>query len=255
MTTTLALPLLLTVALVVSACGSDGTDHDSGAEESKLTVLAASSLTDSFTALEKTYEQDHPDIDVVLSFDSSAILVEQLSQGLAGDVLATADETSMDKAVAAGVIAGTPRPFATNTLVIVTPAGNPAEITGIDDLADSTFAVCVPAAPCGDATRRLFELDQFTGKPATEEENVRSVLTKVTAGEVDAGLVYASDATAAGDKVDVVRADNASEVVNVDPIATVKGSKNADAAKDWIDLVTGTRGQKALRDHGFGPRP
>lgn len=255
MTTALALPLLLSVALVVSACGSDGADRDSGSETSKLTVLAASSLTDSFTVLEKTYEQDHPDIDVVLSFDSSAILVEQLSQGLAGDVLATADERSMDKAVAAGVIAGSPRPFATNTLVIVTPAGNPAGITGIDDLADSTFAVCVPAAPCGDATWRLFELDQFTGTPATEEENVRSVLTKVTAGEVDAGLVYASDATAAGAKVDVVRADNASEVVNVDPIAPVKGSKNAAAAKDWIDLVTGTRGQKVLRDHGFGPRP
>ena len=81
------------------------------------------------------------------------------------------------------------------------------------------------------------------------------MLTKVTAGEVDAGLVYVSDAQAAGDKVDVVQAENASEVVNVDPIAAVKGSKNAEAAKDWIDLVTGTEGQKVLESHGFGPRP
>ena len=151
--------------------------------------------------------------------------------------------------------AASPQPFATNTLVIATPAGNPAKITGIDDLAKAKFAVCVPAAPCGDATKRLFALDQFTGKPATEEENVKGVLTKVTSGEVDAGLVYVSDAQAAGDKVDVVQAENASEVVNVDPIAAVKGSKNAEAAKDWIDLVTGTEGQKVLEAHGFGPRP
>jgi molybdate transport system substrate-binding protein len=252
MTTKLALALV-SVALVVSACGSDEPDADAGSEKSTLTVLAASSLTEAFTELEKTYEQANPNIDVKLSFDSSAILIEQLSQGLPADVLATADKKSMDKAVSADVISGEPKSFATNTLVIATPAGNPAGIKGIDDLADADFAVCVPAGPCGDATKRLFELDQFTGKAATEEENVKGVLTKVTAGEVDAGLVYVSDAKAAGDKVDVVQAENASEVVNVDPIATVKGSRNADAAKDWIALVTGPDGQKILESHGFGP--
>lgn len=243
--------LAVIATLTLAGCGTD----DSAGERSTLRVLAAASLTESFTALEKTYEKAHPDVDVTLSFDSSAILVEQISQGLEADVLATADQKSMDKAVAADVVAGTPVAFATNTLVIVTPAGNPAGITGIDDLAKATFAVCVPASPCGDAAKRLFALDQFTGKPATEEENVKGVLTKVTAGEVDAGLVYVSDAQAAGDKVDVVRAENASEVVNVDPIAAVKGSKNAGAAEDWIDLVIGTQGQKVLASHGFGPRP
>ena len=243
--------LLVLVAATLTGCGSDAPTSD----ESTLRVLAAASLTESFTALEKTYEAAHPDVEVMLSFDSSAILVEQLSQGLDGDVLATADEKTMDEAVSAAVIGGKPQAFATNTLVIVTPAGNPAEITGIDDLAGTTFAVCVPAAPCGDATRRLFALDHFTGRPATEEENVKGVLTKVTAGEVDAGLVYASDAQAAGDKVDLVRAENASEVVNVDPIATVKGSTNPDTAKDWIDLVLGPDGQQVMRSHGFGPRP
>jgi molybdate transport system substrate-binding protein len=248
-----ALPLVVTVALAVSACGSDGSDTTAGSEKSTLTVLAASSLTEAFTSLEKTYEKANPQVDVKLSFDSSAILVEQLSQGLAADVLATADEKSMDKAVSAGVINGEAKAFATNTLVIAVPAGNPAGIKGLDDLATTDFAVCVPAAPCGDATKRLFDLDQFTGKPATEEENVKGVLTKVTAGEVDAGLVYVSDAQAAGDKVDVVQAKNASEVVNVDPIARVKGTKNADAAADWIALVTGPEGQKLLESYGFGP--
>jgi len=246
-----ALPLVLVAALILADCGAG----ESGDEATTLRVLAAASLTEPFTALEKTYEAAHPDVDVRLSFDSSAILVEQLSQGLEADVLATADEKSMDEAVAADVISGTSTPFATNTLVIATPAGNPADIKGLDDLAGATFAVCVPAAPCGDATQRLFALDKFTGKPATEEENVKGVLTKVTTGEVDAGLVYASDAKSAGDKVDVVQAENASEVVNVDPIAAVKGGKDAGAAEDWIDLVTGTEGQEVLASHGFGPRP
>jgi molybdate transport system substrate-binding protein len=240
----------LAMSLAPVSCGSDDT-----AGRTKLRVLAASSLTEAFTSLEKTYEKAHPNVDVMLSFDSSAILVEQLSQGLDADVLATADERSMDKAASAGVISAKPRAFATNTLVIVTPAGNPARITGIDDLAGAKFAVCVPAAPCGDATKRLFSLDTFSGKPATEEENVKGVLTKVTSGEVDAGLVYVSDAQAAGDRVGVVEAENASEVVNVDPIAAVKGSKNQDAAENWIDLVTSADGQKVLASHGFGPRP
>lgn len=247
----LALPVAFIAALVLADCGSG----ESADEASTLAVLAAASLTEPFTVLEQTYEKAHPDVDVRISFDSSAILVEQLSQGLEADVLATADEASMAEAVSADVISGTPTPFATNTLVIATPAGNPANIKGLDDLADTTFAVCVPAAPCGDATRRLFDLNRFTGKPATEEENVKGVLTKVTTGEVDAGLVYVSDAQAAGDKVDVVEVENSSEVVNVDPIAAVQGNKNAGAAQDWIELVTGTDGQKVLESHGFGPRP
>ncbi len=241
--------ILLAVTLGLTGCGSP-----TGDDTAELRVLAAASLTESFTELKGTFEQAHPGVSVSLSFDSSAILVEQLSQGLEADVLATADLPSMDKAVAAGVVTGTPKTFATNTLVIVTPAGNPAGITGLGDLANASFATCVPAAPCGDATQRLFDLDGFTAKPTTEEENVKGVLTKVTTGEIDAGLVYASDAQAAGAEVDVVRAANASEVVNVDPIAVVKGSGDVEAARDWIDLVTGDEGQQVLKAHGFGPR-
>jgi molybdate transport system substrate-binding protein len=247
----LAVPPALVAALILADCGS-GEPAD---EISTLRVLAAASLTEPFTELEETFETSHPDVDVQLSFDSSAILLEQLSQGMTADVLATADERSMDRAVAADVIAGKPQPFATNTLVIATPAGNPARIQGLDDLSGATFAVCVPVAPCGDATQRLLAMNDVTAKAATEEENVKGVLTKVTTGEVDAGLVYASDAKSAGDTVDVVRAENATEVVNVDPVAAVRGGKNRGAAEDWIDLVTGTEGQEVLESHGFGPLP
>jgi molybdate transport system substrate-binding protein len=242
-----AMAALVLASLFVAGCGSGGS-----ADRTTLRVLAAASLTEPFTALEKTYEKAHPGVDVALSFDSSAILVEQLSQGLDADVLATADQKSMDQAVSAGVVTGKPRAFATNTLVIVTPHGNPAKVTGIDDLERVTFAVCVPAAPCGDATRRLFALDHVTAKPTTEEESVKGVLTKVVTGEVDAGLVYVSDARSAGDQVHPVRAANSSEVVNVDPIAAVKGSRE-EAAQAWIELVTGVQGRKVLKSHGFGP--
>jgi molybdate transport system substrate-binding protein len=160
--------LAVGLAVALSGCsGSGGSDGEQG--RTTLTVLAAASLTEAFTALEKTYEAAHPDVDVKLSFDSSAILVEQLSQGLEADVLATADTRTMDKAASEGLVTGTPTTFATNTLVIVTPKGNPAGVTGLDDLAGTTFAVCVPAAPCGDAATRLFALDGFTSKPATVE--------------------------------------------------------------------------------------
>jgi molybdate transport system substrate-binding protein len=242
------LAVIVVAALLVATC-----DSGTGSERT-LRVVAAASLTEAFTDLEQTFERKHPDVDVIVSFDSSAILVEQLSQGLRADVLATADERSMDEALAAGVVTGTPEPFATNTLVIVTPPGNPGKVGGLDDLADATVAACVPAAPCGDATRRLLELNRVAATPITEEENVKGVLTKVTSGEVDAGLVYASDANAAGDRVEVVPAANAADVVNVDPIAVVKDSANAEAARDWIELVTSEPGQRVLERHGFGPR-
>jgi molybdate transport system substrate-binding protein len=243
--------LALAAIVALAGCTSTTSVAD-GPEQRTLTVVAASSLTEAFSAVETTFEKSHPGVDVKMSFDSSAILVEQLSQGLKADVLATADARTMDKAKSAGVVTGSPQVFATNTLVIATPTGNPAGIHGLDDLTDATFAVCVPAAPCGDAAQRLFELDGFTAEPTTEEENVKGVLTKVTTGEVDAGLVYASDAKAAGDAVEVVQAANASEVVNVDPIATVRGGHH-ELARDWIDLVTGAEGQRLLSSFGFGP--
>ena len=158
----------------------------------------------------------------------------------------------MQTVAEAGMLDGTPRPFATNTLVIVTPPDNPGSVRGIDDLGEASFAVCVPEAPCGDAAATLLELDGNDATPTTEEQNVRGVLTKVTLGEVDAGLVYRSDARAAGDAVATVEAANASEVVNVDPIAVLDASELEADAEAFVDLVVSDRGQQILADHGFG---
>jgi molybdate transport system substrate-binding protein len=242
----LAAGLLL---LALTACGGDGD------ERTQLRVLAASSLTEAFNTLEQTYEDEHPDVDVVLSYDSSATLAAQVIEGAPADVLATADEPTMATVVDEGLVEGEPRPFATNTLALVTPPDNPAGVRDLADLVseDVLVAVCAPAVPCGDAAQRLFELAGVSVDTTTEEDNVRGVLTKVVEGEVDAGLVYVSDAQAAGDDVAVVPVPSASEIVNVDPISVLTDSENKEAAQQWVDLVLSDDGQGVLADLGFGP--
>ena len=214
------------VAISLSGCSGD--------DRSRLTVLAASSLTDAFTDLERTYEDMHPGIDVVLSFDSSAILAQQVIAGAPADVLATADETTMGSVAEEGLLSGEPVPFARNTLVLVTPADNPAGVDDVGDLASDQVdtALCAPQAPCGAATQRLLELNDTEVAPTTEEDNVRSVLTKVRLGQVDAGIVYVTDARAAGDDVRTIAIDRTEDVVNVNPIAVVATTEHHDAAQD-----------------------
>lgn len=241
--------VVVTLLAALPACANSGEP-----KPPMIRVLAAASLTESFMKFEAVYEEKYPDVDIELSFDSSAILVEQLRQGLEADILATADPATMLRAQKYDLLAGAPMPFASNTLRLITPPGNPAGVDGLDDLAGKTLAVCVPAAPCGIATVQLFKLNRLELTAATEEQNVKGVLTKVTLGEVDAGLVYASDALAAGDKVQTIRTTNASEVVNAYPIGLLASTRNRKAAQDWIDLVLSDEGQKILTSFGFGPR-
>ncbi len=245
----LVLALALTLATpTLASCSDEGGDI------SRLTVLAASSLTDAFAELETTYEAEHSEVDVALSFDSSSILAEQVIAGAPADVLATADETTMQTVVDEDLLTSEPIVFAQNTLVLVTPVDNPASIDDVSDLEGSgvTYAACVPEAPCGDATQRLLELIGVKATPITEEDNVRSVLTKVTGGDVDAGFVYVSDAQAAGDSVQTVEVDRASEVINSDPIAVVARTELPEEAQDWVDLVLSAEGQRVLASYGFG---
>lgn len=240
-----ALALAL-VAVALPACSAaDG--------RTRLTVLAASSLTGAFTDLERTYEATHPDIDVVLSFDSSAILAQQVIAGAPADVLATADETTMRLVVEEHLLAGAPVAFARNTLVLVTPPDNPAGIDDVRDLGgdDVDVALCVPQAPCGAATQRLLQLDRVQVSPVTQEDNVRSVLTKVRLGQVDAGIVYTSDAQAAGGDVITVPIRNSANVVNVNSMAVVATTDDPEAARDWVDLVLSAQGQRMLRTYGL----
>jgi molybdate transport system substrate-binding protein len=236
----------LLALLPLTACGGGGDDGTT------ITVLAASSLTGTFTELGKEFEDQHPGVTVKFAFDSSATLAQQATQGAPADVLATADTTTMDSAKAAQ--ASTPKVFASNVLVLATPAADPAHVSSFADLDKSsvTYVVCVPTAPCGKVAQALLEQDHITGKPVSEEVDVKSVLAKLTEGEADAGLVYTTDAVSAGDQVKQIAIPGSDRQVTTYPIVALKQSKNADLAQKFVDLVTGTTGQQVLARAGFG---
>jgi molybdate transport system substrate-binding protein len=239
------------LALPLAACGDDSSNKDGGKQT--LTVFAAASLTKTFEELEKEYEAAHSDVDVKLSFGGSSDLVSQITEGAEADVFASADTANMDKLVSAGLADGAPREFATNTLMIAVPPGNPA---GIKSLADLTrkgvdLVLCQPDVPCGSAAQKVADAAHVTLKPVSEEQSVTDVLAKVESGEADAGLVYVTDVTAAGDKVQGIELPDAKDVVNHYPIVAVKDSAHAKLAQEWIDLVLGD-GQSVLQKAGFG---
>ncbi|UGT52614.1 molybdate ABC transporter substrate-binding protein [Nocardia asteroides] len=234
------------VLLTVSACGSDDS-----ASEDTLTVFAAASLKNVFTGLEPEFEAANPGVDVRFSFAGSSDLAAQLLAGAPADVFAAADQPTMDKVVRGGRITAAPTTFATNVLTLVTAPGNPKGITGIDDLADATFVVCAPQVPCGRATQQVAQAAGTELRPASEESSVADVLTKVTSGQADAGLVYVTDATGAGAKVSTVPIAQAAAAVNTYPIAVVADSKQPAAAK-FTEFIIGPTGRNALAAAGFG---
>jgi molybdate transport system substrate-binding protein len=225
------------------------SDDDS---KKKLTIFAASSLTGTFTTLEKQFEADHSDVDVVLSFGSSTTLAEQITAGAPADVIATADEKSITVVKDADQLAEAPTQFATNTLVIAVPAGNPGSVTGVDSLNTVDFVACDPSAPCGAAAATMLSNAGITAQPKTFEPDVATTLATVESGEVDAGIVCVTDATGAGDKVTAVQIPDDDNVTNPYFIATVKDSGASSLADEWVALVTGPEGRSVLAEAGFG---
>ena len=246
------------LALSLTACGDDSDAGDKGdkgdTEKTTLTVFAAASLTKTFEQLETTFEDAHPDVDVKLSFGGSSDLVAQITEGARADVFASADTKNMDKLVAADLDDGDPAEFATNTLVIAGPPGNPAGVEGLADLGDKDLdvVVCAPEVPCGSASVEVAKAAGVTLAPDSEEQSVTDVLGKVESGEADAGLVYVTDVKGAGDAVEGIEFPESGEVVNHYPIVGVKDSAHADLARAWIELVLG-EGQAVFTSAGFGP--
>lgn len=225
---------------------------DPGTLSGTVTVFAAASLTETFDALAAEFEADHPDVDVVLSYGGSSGLAMQITEGAPADVFAAANESTMTTVVDAGDAAD-PTVFTTNTLVLVVPEGNPAGVTGLADLAKPELAValCDPSVPCGSAAQALFDAAGIVPVPDTLEIDVKAVLTKVELGEADAGLVYVTDAHAAGSTVGIISVPEAQEVVNRYPIAVLTGAPNPDAAQAWVDFVLSDDGESVLSEAGF----
>lgn len=253
------LALFLSGVLLLAGCSSDGdassTSDESGtatAENVTLTVFAAASLKQAFTDLAAQFSQDNPDIEIKFNFDGSQALVTQIQQGATVDVIATADEKNMAKL---GDAVSDPAIFATNVLTIVTQPGNPKNIRSLADLTDPDIStvICAVDVPCGNATAKVEENTGIDIKPVSEETAVTGVLTKVQTKQADAGLVYVTDATGAGDTVTAVSDPTFDDVVNAYPIGVVAQSKHEQAARAFVEMVAGAQGAALLASMGFGP--
>ncbi|WEK61822.1 MAG: molybdate ABC transporter substrate-binding protein [Candidatus Microbacterium colombiense] len=250
-----ATALLAAAALALTGCASAAETSPSPSATTaesnltgELTVYAAASLSGAFDAIGEAFTAENPDVTISPVYDGSSTLVTQILEGAPADVFASADEANMEKA---GDAASDPTLFASNTLVIAVPAGNPGGVESLADLADVTTVLCAPEVPCGAASAKLLDAAGVTVEPASLEQNVTAVLTKVAASEADAGLVYATDVIGRDD-VEVIVPDGADEVVNHYPIAALADADNPEAAAAFVAFVLSDAGQKILADFGFG---
>lgn len=218
-----------------------------------IVVFAAASLKPAFSKVATEFSAENPGATVDFDYAGSSDLANQLTQGATADVFASADTAQMDTVAKAGLLAGGPTNFASNTLVIVTAPGNPKHVTSFDDLARPGLSVvtCQRPVPCGAATQRVEDHTGVHLRPVSEEPNVTDVLTKVTSGQADAGLVYVTDAISAGDKVSTVNFPEAAGAVNVYPIGVLKKAPAPALAQKFVTLVTSDTGQKILSQSGF----
>jgi molybdate transport system substrate-binding protein len=253
--------LLAAAALALAGCGSDSADSGTdgaprGSEDvsGDVTVFAAASLTESFTRLGEDFEAAHPGVRVTFNFAGSSALAKQIDEGAPADVFASAAQKNMDQVTDSGSVTANPVTFATNTLEIAVPAGNPATITGLADFADADLkiALCAEQVPCGAASKKVFDAAGITAAPDTLEQDVKAVLSKVSLGEVDAALVYKTDVLAAGDEVEGIEFPEAGEAVNEYPIAVCATAPNPDAAQAFVDYVLSGEGKAVLTEAGFG---
>ena len=244
------LAVLVLLLSSLTACGSDATP-----EKSTITVFAAASLKGAFTEIGKQFETENNGVTVKFNFAGSADLVAQLQQGASADVLATADDATMKKATHDDLVAVLDK-LGTNTLEIATPPDNPAGIDSLSDLAkpDVKVVECAPEVPCGAAALAVEKAAGVHIKPVSEEQSVTDVLGKVSSGEADAGLVYVTDVKAAGDQVHGVPFPESAKAVNNYPIAVLVHGTHQATAGDFIDYVTGMKGQSILAAAGFGKR-
>lgn len=247
------LTLAVVAVLGTAGCAGHGTTT---ASPDTLTVFAAASLKEPFEAIAEEFEAAHPEVTVQFNFAGSSDLATQIVSGASADVFASANEPTMATVAAEGLLEGEPLSFATNVLTIAVPAGNPAGIASLEDLANPRYSVvlCAPQVPCGAAAKDVQAAAGIAIAPVSEEGSVTDVLGKVTSGQADAGLVYVTDVAAAQGAVEGIDFEEADEAVNIYPIASTTTDNRL--AQDFIALVTGPEGQEILAAAGFGaPAP
>ncbi len=246
----------LAAVLVMSACGSGGATGpttDPAGLEGGLTVFAAASLAAAFDEIGAAFMTENSDVTVTFNYAGSSELVSQINEGAPVDVFASADLASMTRLTEAGGNATEPAVFVKNTPRIIVGEGNPKAIATLADLAepDTIVVLCAPEVPCGKYAATILTNAKVTVTPKSQEQNVKAVVSKVTAGEADAGIVYATDVLAAGDKAEGVDIPADVNVIAEYPIVATKASANPDAAAAFIEFVASEPGQKILDSYGF----
>jgi molybdate transport system substrate-binding protein len=218
-------------------------------------VFAATSLTDAFNQIGAGFEKANPGVKVKFNYNGSSSLATSITQGAPADVFASAAPANMKTVTDAGDAAGTPQIFTRNTAEIMVESGNPQKIESVKDLSDPKVkvVVCAPEVPCGALAQEVFKNAGVTVKPVSEETNVGGVVTKVTLGEADAGIVYVADVKENAGKASGVPIPADQNAITDYPIAQLKDAPNATAAKAFISYVLGPDGQKVLASFGFMP--
>jgi molybdate transport system substrate-binding protein len=256
MTQSRALSVVAAAGVLLAACAqtTQPAAPPSSALSGSITIFAASSLTAAFSAIGADFQKAYPTAMLHFSFAGSSTLVAQVQQGAIGDVFASADEPNMQKLVNAGLTAGSPAIFARNKLQIVVPAGNAKHVTGLADLGRMGLVVvlCAPAVPCGHYAAEALQRANVTVTPASQETDVKAVLSKVALGEADAGIVYETDVKAAGGQVQGVDIPEAFNVIADYPIVVLKDSQNVALARAFIGYIHAA-GQRTLARYGFLP--
>jgi len=254
----LLIPAIAVLLGLVSACGSDSPssglpDPASSDVSGDVVVFAASSLTGAFGDLGDAFTEANPDVELTFGFAASSELAAQVLEGAPTDLYASADLANMARLVDGGAVAGEPTVFATNRAEIIVAPGNPLGITDIADLADPDLilVVCAPQVPCGTYTNDIFRDADVDLEPDSFEANVKAVVTKVTLGEADAGIAYATDVFAADDAASGVEIPDRLNVRAEYPMAVTTGSSNPQAAQAFIDFTVGDSGQAILATYGF----
>ncbi|MEQ1873878.1 MAG: molybdate ABC transporter substrate-binding protein [Ilumatobacteraceae bacterium] len=241
------------MALAVPSMLGTACADDANTDKAVLAVFAASSLTDAFVEIGEAFAVQHPDVRIVFNFAGSGELVTQITQGAPADVFASADDSNMSRLIDAAEIAGDPRVIARNTFQIIVEPGNPLGIANLADLADPELLVvlCADTVPCGQGARTVLSNAGVVVTPKSLEDKVKGVVTKVTTGEADAGIVFVTDVIAAGDDATGVEIPADVNALSNYPIVETKAASNAEAAQAFIEFVASDEGQAILASYGF----
>lgn len=252
--------LVVASSVLLAACGSSSSSSSSGAtsataasgssssSDSHATVLAAASLTKVFPQIDSTAKY---------TFGGSGALETDIEQGAPADVFAAASPKQPAALFAKGLV-DKPVEFATNTLVLVVPKGNPAHITSVSGITKPgvKLVICDASVPCGDYARTAFKNLGITSAAmknvVSQTADVTQTVAEVALGQADAGFVYITDADAAAGKVSVIRLPPQAKPGAEDFIAVVKSAPHPAAAKAFVALVLSPAGQAKLRADGFG---